>query len=123
MQGDRDNPGWRLDFVAPGHHASQISKRCYQADGPVTTHPEITDIVKKDNANLARRNERFTNQSPYHGVGAARFVHDRGSKPVEFRAKDLQALAERSLTHVRSARYYNPGGFTRCMRIDKLNAP
>jgi hypothetical protein len=64
---------WRVDPNRSGTNLGKIPQGYYQPDGPVTTHTKITDIIKKNDAELAGAVGRLTQQSPHQDLITARF--------------------------------------------------
>src|SRR6202021_3974615 len=60
---------WRLDPVLAGRNLHHVRQRGDQPDGPVTTHPHITDVIEEDNAAGAGAVGRLEEQPPPPDTG------------------------------------------------------
>src|SRR5271169_7008967 len=82
MQDGTHGSDGSLDAMLPGRDLFQKRKSSHQADGAVTTHTEITHVIKEDDAGSAGRIKRLAQERSHHDVGAPRLVDDSGSKTV-----------------------------------------
>ena len=62
--------------------ALQVCQCRNQADGTVTTHSQVADIVEEDDAGGARGIDRLAKQSTDHDVRTARFIHHSGAETI-----------------------------------------
>src|SRR5437899_2794665 len=88
--------------VFPGRNAPHVRKSSDEPNRPVTAHPEISDVVKKNYPRRTCRIDRFTKQRAHHDIGTSWFVHYRGTKGVVFAAKTFQSGRQRPLSQVRA---------------------
>ena len=63
-------------------HAAEVRQRRQQADGAVTAHAEVADVVEEEDARGARRVARLAQQGADDRVGAARLVDHGGAEGV-----------------------------------------
>ena len=106
-----------------GSNALHVGKSCDQADGSVTAHPQIPDVVKKNHARDARGIDGLAKQRSHNYIGTSRLVYDRGAEVIVFSAKAFKPGSQRPLTQVRTAADDQPGRFPAGMRINHSNSP
>src|SRR5580692_7967234 len=76
--------------------AFHVCQGRHQADGAVTAHAQVADIVKEDDTGGAGWIEGIGEQSAHHDVGTARLVNHSGAKTVVLGAKTLQTVDKRT---------------------------
>ena len=74
-----------------GLNPAHVGERRHQANGPVTAHAKVADIVKKDDPRNTGR-YRLNQQRPHHDVRSTRLIHDGGTKAIVFIAENVEPL-------------------------------
>lgn len=102
-------------------NATKVSQRGDDADGAVTAHPEITDIIEEDDTRCGGGIFRLAEERADEHVGAAWFVDDRGPERIVLRGEAAGAMRERMIAKVGPPGDHDPGGLARSMGIDDLD--
>src|SRR5271168_347507 len=109
-------------FVFARFYAVHVCQSCHQADGAVTAHAEVADVIKEDDGGGAGGIDRVSEQSAHHDVGTAGLIHHSGTKIVVISAKTFQAIGERTRAKVRAAAHYQSGGLAPGVGVDHSNS-
>jgi hypothetical protein len=72
--------------------ATEISQGSDQTYGAVTTHAEVSDIIKEDHPGSTDWVNRGAEQSAYDHIGSTWFIGSRFSEKVVFSPEDCQSL-------------------------------
>jgi hypothetical protein len=98
-----------------------VFERFDQADRPVAAHPEITDVVEKNDTPRGIIVVRLTQQCAHNRVVPAGFADDRAAKMIVLAPKRLQFLGHRSAAKIGKALYNNTRGLAAGVRIYRAN--
>jgi hypothetical protein len=98
-----------------------VSERSDHADGAVTAHAEVADVVKKDHASRAGIVHRFAKQGAYHHIRSPGLVHNCRPEKVVVGGKSLEPIREGVIAQVRAAGDYHASRLTGGVRIDNLD--
>src|SRR5579862_5047595 len=121
VQDGANGSDWCLDAVLAGLDAIQKGEGRDEANGAVTAHAEIADIVKEDDASCAGGIDRVAKQRANDYVGTARFVDDGRTKTIVLAAKALQALGKRAGAEIGATAYNEARGFASSVGVDDMN--
>src|SRR5437660_10726893 len=94
----------RLDFVDSRSDAAHIGEGHDQANGSVSAHAQIADIIEEDNYGDRDRIGGFAQQRPNHHACPARLIDNRRPKQVKLDPKAFQALAETTPSEISPSR-------------------
>ena len=92
-----------------------------EADGSVAAHIEEADVVKEDDAGLARRVVRFAEQRADNGVVTARLVDHGGADVIEVGAKAVEAFLDWAAAEIGAAGDDDARGFAAGVGIDYVD--
>jgi len=99
-----------------------MGKRSDHADGAVTAHAEVSDVIEEDDSGGAALVEGFAEERSDDHVRSARFIHYSGPEIVVVAAKALAALGERAAAEVRASAEYEASGLSGSVRVDDGDA-
>ena len=111
-----------LDAVLAGLDAIQKGEGRDEADGAVTTHAEVSNIIKEDDAGGAGGINGIAEQRADDYVGASRLVHDCGTKIIVLAAKTLEALGKRAGAEIGASTDNDASGFASGVGVDDANS-
>jgi hypothetical protein len=100
-----------LDAVFPRSEPSHARERYDEADGSVTAHAEIPDIIEKDNCGRAGWIAGGEEKSANNGIGSTRFVDDGGTEMVEGVPEKITPMRDRAGSEVGSSPDNDAGRF------------
>jgi hypothetical protein len=122
VQNRTHNSDWGLDPVVTAPKLAHIGQRGDQPNRSVTAHPQIADIVEKDDAGGRSNIYRIAQQRAYHHIRTARFVDNRGAKTVVLPAKAFQPIGKRTGSEVGTTTHHKASGLTPGVGIDNPDA-
>src|SRR5436309_3027540 len=108
-----------------GPETSHMRERRHHADGAMTAHAEIADVIEEDHSRSARCIGRLAEERADEHVRAARFIHHSAAKAIIPLAKNFEAPGERTAAQIRAAFDHDSRRLSFGMRIndsDSLHA-
>ena len=121
MQDRLHRPDRGLKLVPTRADSAQVGQRRQHADGSVTAHPQIINIIKEDDGGAGIRTCRVEQERAHHHFRAAGFADDSRPEVVKLRAKPLQTLGDCAISQVRSSSDDDSGRLAFSMRINDMN--
>lgn len=105
-----------------GLDAAYVFESYGEADGAVSAHIEIADVIEEDDAGGTVGFEGFAEKCADDGVITAGFVDDGGAEMVEVAAEALEAFVEGAVAEVGEAFDDETGGFAAGVGINNSDA-
>src|SRR5690348_3543451 len=82
---------------------TEMCQRNDQANGSMTAHSEITDVVEENDACDATSIVRLAKEGPHHYIRSARFVDHGRTKAIVLLAENAHTARNRPRAEIRSA--------------------
>jgi len=93
----------RFDAVPAWLNSAQMGQRANDTDCAVSTHAQISHIVKEEHACNALRIARLTQERAHNNIGAARLARQSGAKAIVLSAQNMESLYKSAFAQVRPA--------------------
>jgi len=122
MEQDVNDADRCLELVRARSDPVQIGKGRPEADGGVTAHAEVLQVVEKDDRRGAVVLHRGQQERADDGIVAARLENNRGTEIQMIRLQARSTLGEGPGSEIRSAFDHHPGRFTCCMAVDHAHS-
>src|SRR5206468_6152558 len=94
MQARLNDANGSLNAMLARADPAQVRQRGYQADHSMPAHPQVADVVEKDDARGAPCIGRGAEERADGYVRAARFIDDRGAEGIELLPKSIAPLGQ-----------------------------
>jgi hypothetical protein len=111
----------RLDPVQSRTDPSHVRESRHQADGSVSAHPQISNIVEKDHSCRGLWINGFAEKRSDNNLGAPRFTNYAAPEIVELTPQKAQPLRHISCSEIRTTGNDNSRRFAFGMGINYLN--
>jgi len=90
----RNGAYWRLDAMFSRGDSAHVCEGCYETDGSVAAHSEVSDIVEEDDSGCGFGIDWFAEERSDDDFGSAGFADDSAAEMIEFGLKTPHSIGK-----------------------------
>src|SRR5581483_11790587 len=111
----------RVQSYRAGTKTAEILERAHDTDGPVTTHAEVSDIVKENHARGRLSRDRWRQVRAHERIVPARLADDRAPEMIMELPHGVAAIRHGIAQRLRPALEHHASRLALRMRVDHAN--
>src|SRR5206468_3480380 len=118
VQNRRHHSYRRFNPVLPMLNAVHVCECSDEADGPMSAHPQVADVIEEEDASRTAGIHRLTEQGSDDYVRASGLIHHGRSKTIMLLPESLKPGGKRVAAKIGAAAYHEPRGLASRVRIN-----